>query len=411
MPNVIDYTEASQYDSFYDKDVNALDILALTEIAYLPFDHLVPADLSSHQHISLLHLARHFEEKLKKPLLPFTMITGNRLNLLSRLSQYKRYKHIKAFAFINDYSLDSQKQFAAIAYQIRPKEFVIVFRGTDDTLIGWKEDFHMTYMAEIPAQRSAAEYLTHMLSTIEGTFFIAGHSKGGNLATYAASQVPSALQEKIQKVYSFDAPGVHASVIQSPGFQAITKKLQPIIPQNSIVGMMLETPENALIVKSNAISLMQHVSFSWEIEGDQFKQVSSITDDSIQMDKTLKAWTASLSDEELKDFFDLFFGVFIEAGVLRFGDITIDTSSKIQKIIQNSQSMTTEQQAMMERLVRLLIDTRFQIWKEHLPDLPQLPDFKLQNYIPNSLQGALPDFRLQERFSKSSDTHTEKDES
>lgn len=411
MPNVIDYTEASQYDSFYDKDVNALDILALTEIAYLPFDHLVPADLSSHQHISLLHLARHFEEKLKEPLLPFTMITGNRLNLLSRLSQYKRYKHIKAFAFINDYSLDSQKQFAAITYQIRPKEFVIVFRGTDDTLIGWKEDFHMTYMAEIPAQHSAAEYLTHMLSTIEGTFFIAGHSKGGNLATYAASQVPSALQEKIQKVYSFDAPGVHASVIQSPGFQAITKKLQPIIPQNSIVGMMLETPENALIVKSNAISLMQHVSFSWEIEGDQFKQVSSITDDSIQMDKTLKAWTASLSDEELKDFFDLFFGVFIEAGVLRFGDITIDTSSKIQKIIQNSQSMTAEQQAMMEQLVRLLIDTRFQIWKEHLPDLPQLPDFKLQNYIPNSLQGALPDFRLQERFSKSSDTHTEKDES
>lgn len=393
MSNLIDYVEANQYDSFYDKELNALDILALTEITYLPFDGMVSPHFSEDENISLHRLAVLFDQQFKKKYPPLSMVNGNRLTLLSRLSAYKRYKHIKAFAFVNDYNLDSQKQFAAITYQIRPKEFVVIFRGTDDTLIGWKEDFHMTYMAEIPAQRAATEYLTQLLTQLDGQVTVAGHSKGGNLAIYAASQISPELQNKVQKVFSFDAPGVHASVLDSSGFKAVEDKIQHIIPQGSIVGMMLETPEHALIVKSKANGLLQHVSFSWEVEQDHFKFVPAVTKDSLQVDQTLKTWTASLSEEELKDFFDLFFGIFIQAGILRFGDVTIDTLSKIQKVIQNSQQMTTDQKAMMERIARLLIDTRVQIWKEGLPDLPPLPDFDFAKNIPS-----LSDLQLQEKL-------------
>lgn len=393
MPNLIDYVEASQYDSFYDKELNALDILALTEITYLPFDGMVSPHFFENENISLHHLAVLFDQHFQKDYPPLSMVNGNRLTLLSHLSAYKRYKHIKAFAFVNDYNLDSQKQFAAITYQIRPKEFVVIFRGTDDTLIGWKEDFHMTYMAEIPAQRTATEYLTQLLSSLDGQVTVAGHSKGGNLAIYAASQVTPDLQDKIQQVYSFDAPGVHASILESAGFKAVEHKIQHIIPQGSIVGMMLETPKNALIVKSKANGLLQHVSFSWEVEQDQFKFVPAVTKDSLQVDKTLKTWTDSLSEDELRDFFDLFFGVFIQAGILRFGDVTVDTLGKLQKVIQNSQQLTAEQQAMMERITRLLIDTRVQIWKENLPDFPQLSDLQLPQKLPS-----LPNLQIQERL-------------
>ena len=388
MPTIFDYLKANQYDSFYDKEFTVLDALALTELAYLPFEDLVPAEISVQNYISLQHLAEQFEEKFQGKYPPLGMVNAHRLKLLSYLSSFKRYKHIKALGFANDVSLDSQKQFAAITYQIRPKEYLVVFRGTDDSIIGWKEDFHLTYMKEIPAQLAARDYLKEVLDKLDGKVWLAGHSKGGNLATYAACHVETSIQDRIQKVYSFDAPGLHSSIRNSDNFKAIEGKILSIIPENSIVGMMLETPETDLVVKSKTFGLLQHLMVSWEIEGDQFKVVPKVTEDSIQVDQTLKTWTANLSEEELRDFFDLFFGLFIEAGIYRFGDITVDTPVKIQKLIENRRNLTPEQATMMDRLSRQLIDTRIQVWKDSLPDLPKLTPFKL----PDHFQEKLPKF-------------------
>ena len=388
MPTIFDYLKTSQYDSFYDKDFTVLDALALTELAYLPFEDLVPAEISVQNYISLQHLAEQFEEKFQGKYPPLGMVNAHRLKLLSYLSSFKRYKHIRALGFANDVSLDSQKQFAAITYQIRPKEYLVVFRGTDDSIIGWKEDFHLTYMKEIPAQLAARDYLNEVLDKLDGKVWLAGHSKGGNLATYAACHVETSIQDRVQKVYSFDAPGLHSSIRNSDNFKAIEGKILSIIPENSIVGMMLETPETDLVVKSKTFGLLQHLMVSWEIEGDQFKVVPKVTEDSIQVDQTLKTWTANLSEEELRDFFDLFFGLFIEADIHRFGDITVDTPGKIQKLIENRRNLTHEQATMMDRLSRQLIDTRIQVWKDSLPDLPKLTPFKL----PDHFQEKLPKF-------------------
>ncbi|WP_373713997.1 Mbeg1-like protein [Streptococcus sp.] len=388
MPTIFDYLKANQYDSFYDKEFTVLDALALTELAYLPFEDLVPAEISVQNYISLQHLAEQFEEKFQGKYPPLGMVNAHRLKLLSYLSSFKRYKHIRALGFANDVSLDSQKQFAAITYQIRPKEYLVVFRGTDDSIIGWKEDFHLTYMKEIPAQLAARDYLKEVLDKLDGKVWLAGHSKGGNLATYAACHVETSIQDRVQKVYSFDAPGLHSSIRNSDNFKAIEGKILSIIPENSIVGMMLDTPDTDLVVKSKTFGLLQHLMVSWEIEGDQFKVVPKVTEDSIQVDQTLKTWTASLSEEELRDFFDLFFGLFIEADIHRFGDITVDTPRKIQKLIENRRNLTPEQATMMDRLSRQLIDTRIQVWKDSLPDLPKLTPFKL----PDHFQEKLPKF-------------------
>ena len=397
MPTIFDYLKANQYDSFYDKEFTVLDALALTELAYLPFEDLVPAEISVQNYISLQHLAEQFEEKFQGKFPPLGMVNAHRLKLLSYLSSFKRYKHIRALGFANDVSLDSQKQFAAITYQIKPKEYLMVFRGTDDSIIGWKEDFHLTYMKEIPAQLAAKDYLTQICSHLDGKFWLAGHSKGGNLATYAASQAEPSFQEKIQEIYSFDAPGLHKTIRNSDSFKSVEGKIQSIIPENSIVGMMLETPETDLVVKSKTFGLLQHLMVSWEIEGDQFKVVPKVTEDSIQVDQTLKTWTANLSEEELRDFFDLFFGLFIEADIHRFGDITVDTPGKIQKLIENRRNLTPEKATMMDRLSRQLIDTRIQVWKDSLPDLPKLTPFKLPDHFQEKLP-KLDELRLSEKI-------------
>ncbi|HFI0136253.1 TPA: DUF2974 domain-containing protein [Streptococcus suis] len=379
MPNLLNYIEDTQYDSFYDQPLNKLDILALTELSYLPFDRLVPTSFTE-TGIRLDHLAEQFEATYQNDFPPFSMVTKNRLALFALLAKSIRFKSIKAFGFVDDYQLDQEQQFAAISYRLDRQTVLTCFRGTDDTIIGWKEDFQMTYMDEIPAQRSASDYLEKIMSNQKENFYIAGHSKGGNLALYSASKQSSDLQERIVAVYPFDAPGLHKKHLESPGYLAIQNRIYPLIPQNSIVGMMLETPENAQIVQSNTIGLLQHITFSWEIEGTDFKSAPALTSDSLQTDQTLKAWTASLTDEELKDFFDLFFGIFIQAGIERFSDITVNPLQKLQEMDRLRKELSPQEADMMDKLIRLLFDTRYQIWRDNISTSIPSPEISLPDW-------------------------------
>lgn len=379
MPNLLNYIEDTQYDSFYDHPLNKLDILALTELSYLPFDRLVPTSFTE-TGIRLDHLAEQFEATYQNDFPPFSMVTKNRLALFALLAKSIRFKSIKAFGFVDDYQLDQEQQFSAISYRLDRQTILTAFRGTDDTIIGWKEDFHMTYMDEIPAQRSASGYLEKLMTSQDGNFYIAGHSKGGNLALYAASQQAPELQERILAIYPFDSPGLHKKHLESSGYKNIQDRIHPIIPQNSIVGMMLEAPKNAQIVQSNTLGILQHISFSWEIEGKDFKSAPTLTNDSLQTDQTLKAWTASLTDEELKEFFDLFFGIFIQAGIERFSDITVNPLQKLQEMDRLRKEFTPQEAEIMDKLIRLLFDTRYQIWKEHVNTSIPSPDISLPDW-------------------------------
>lgn len=166
------------------------------------------------------------------------------------------------------------------------------------------------------------------------------------MAAYAASQVNPLLQERIKKIYSYDAPGLNKAIIESDGYKAIANKIQHYIPQGSIVGMMLEIPKQMAIVKSTALGgLAQHDTFSWQIEGDSFVLLDSLNPDSLQTDKTLKNWVRSTSDEELKDFFDLFFGLVLDAGITSIDDFSkISNVRKVLEIFKNANALSDEEE-------------------------------------------------------------------
>ncbi|HEM5183890.1 TPA: DUF2974 domain-containing protein [Streptococcus suis] len=379
MPNLLTYIEDTQYDSFYDQPLNKLDILALTELSYLPFDRLVPASFTE-TGIRLDHLAEQFEATYQNDFPPFSMVTKNRLALFALLAKSIRFKSIKVFGFVDDYQLDQEQQFSAISYRLDRQTILTAFRGTDDTIIGWKEDFHMTYMDEIPAQRAASGYLETLMASQNGNFYIAGHSKGGNLALYAACQQATDQQDRILAIYPFDSPGLHKKHLDAPGYKNIQDRIHPIIPQNSIVGMMLETPENAQIVQSNTLGILQHISFSWEVDGSDFKLAPALTSDSLQTDQALKTWTASLTDDELRDFFDLFFGIFIKAGIERFSDITVNPLQKLQEMDRLRKEFSPQEAEMVDKLIRLLFDTRYQIWRDNISTSIPSPEISLPDW-------------------------------
>ena len=378
MGIIFDYLDQVAYDSIYDTPFNELDMLMLTELTYLPFDQIVSDQMSPDCTCRLFEAAEKVPQDLSM------LVTKNRLKLLEKVASSTRFKNIKLMGYVNDIDPDVQKQFAAMIFKIKPDSYVLTFRGTDDSIIGWKEDFHMTYMDQVPAQKTAVNYLRKAMDALPGQFILTGHSKGGNLASYAASQIEPEYQERIQSIYSYDAPGLNHSVITSQGYQTISDKIKRYIPQGSIVGMMLETPKQAQIVKSTAIGgLAQHDTFSWQISDQTFVLLDNLNPDSLQMDKTLKNWVDSVSDEELKDFFDLFFGLILDAGISSINDLTkLENFNKILAVFENANALTDQEREMLTRLAKLLVDMRYQSWKD---DMNLLTPSKLVQEVKENL--------------------------
>ena len=357
MANIFDYLNDVAYDSFYDLPVNELDVLALTELTYLAFDDVVTQEPQR-----LIDLAPQIPRDT-------TMLTNkNRLQLLDQLAQHKRFKNCKLSDFINDIDPELQKQFAAMTYRISLDTYLLVFRGTDDSIIGWKEDFHMTYMKEIPAQKHALQYLQDFFAQHPNQkVVLAGHSKGGNLAVYAASQLDPNLQKNIISVYTFDAPGLHKELTETPGYQNMMERTKVFVPQGSIIGMMLEIPDKKIVVRSTALGgLAQHDTFSWQVEDKHFVQLEEISSESLQIKDTLKEWVDSVPDEELKLYFDLFFGTILESGITSINDLSSRNAiDHVRQLVSQAQTLEPEQVEILKNLTQLLLDARFQAWKNH----------------------------------------------
>ena len=361
MSTIFDYLDHVTYDSIYDRPFKELDVLALTELTYLPFDRIVPQGDTTNIEIRLSDAAELVDRTTD------FIVTDQHLQLVDVLATSKRFKNVKLLNYVDEYDSDVQKQFAAMTYRLTMDVYLVVFRGTDDTLIGWKEDFHMTYMDHVPAQRRAASYLQHVMKEFpKGRFMVAGHSKGGNLAAYACSYLPDYLFERVNAIYCYDAPGLNKAIIETEGYQRIAHLVHRFVPQGSIVGMMLEVPEPATIVKSRAFGgFAQHDAFTWMVEKDGFVTLDQTSPDSQQMDQTLKQWVQEVPDSQLKKFFDTFFGLFLDAGVTSINDLmNLKNFSKIKDIFQNTQDLDPTEREMLERLAKQLIDTRVQAWKK-----------------------------------------------
>ena len=361
MSTIFDYLKEVTYDSIYDRPFKELDVLALTELTYLPFGHIVPQGDTTGIPVRLSDAMELINRTTD------FIVSNQHLQLVDELATSKRFKNIKLLNYVDEYDPDVQKQFAAMTYRLSLDTYLVVFRGTDDTLIGWKEDFHMTYMDHVPAQKRAASYLQHVMKEFpKGRFLVAGHSKGGNLATYACSYLPDSLFERVDAIYSYDAPGLNKAIIETEGYQRVAHLIHRFVPQGSIVGMMLEVPEPATIVKSRAFGgFAQHDAFTWMVEKDTFVTLDQTSPDSQQTDETLKQWVREVPDSQLKKFFDTFFGLFLDAGITSINDLMdLKNFSKIKEIFQNAQDLDPTEREMLERLAKQLIDTRVQAWKK-----------------------------------------------
>ena len=199
----------------------------------------------------------------------------------------------------------------------------MAYRGTDSTLVGWKEDFNMAFTTPVPAQRTAAEYLRARAAEKPGPLRVGGHSKGGNLAVFAAAFCGDETQGRILEVQNNDGPGFEAAVTAQPGYRRIAPRVRTLVPQSSVVGMLLEHEEAYTVVHSTQLGLMQHDLYSWQVRRAGFVCLESVDEGSRMVDRALKEWISSMTPAQRETFVDVLFGLLDASGAQTVGQLSL----------------------------------------------------------------------------------------
>lgn len=377
MKNMLDYIKEFGHVSFEERAFSEIDALVLTELEYLPLEKVVPSDENGENFVTVKEIAEYMQEH-KQELFDENpmMITQERHEVSQVIADAPRFQSLKFFGVVSEWDKDTTKQFAAVTVEVEPSVRLVVFRGTDETLIGWKEDFLMTYSPLVAAQTDAKEYLAKQASLWGGDLMISGHSKGGNLAIYAAATQEEDVQLRIVDIFCFDSPGLYRSVLETKGYQNIVPLAMRYIPQDSLVGLMLESEVPYVIVKSNATGAMQHSAMTWEIEDGQFIKMEKLTKNSQLNDQTFKKWTESVSDEELELFWNVFFELLFSVGIDTVNDLYGQFMHYVQEFLKAAGDMDEEKRELLTRIALLLVSTRFEVWKDSL-DMSELVQFEM----------------------------------
>ncbi len=305
MGSLTDYIDWRGDLRFSEVELCEVDSLILSLISYIPFDGIVPG-IDDDGSVTLLQAMRVIAKQNKGNKKPSfgKFLTPELFSLAVRAAKSKRFGGIRASAYVNDIDDERQSQFSAMTFRITKDKYFVVFRGTDDTLVGWKESFNMSFMKTIPSQIAAAHYFERVAYSVDGKIYSGGHSKGGNLAVYAAAKASDAVKNKIITVYNNDGPGFDREFMSSKEYASVQGRVRTLVPQSSVVGMLLEHEENYEVIKSNASGLMQHTGHTWDVMGGSFIHLDTVTEDSKLIDTKLKEWLNALTLEERERFMD-----------------------------------------------------------------------------------------------------------
>ncbi len=296
MANIFDYLLWRGDLPLSSQPFHEVDGVILARLAYMPFEYIPALPLT---------VAEAAQCLLAVEDLP--VLQKDDLRLLETLAKSPRFQNMVLSRYVNELDGQSQTQFSAITVRLDDRSSFLSFRGTDNTLIGWKEDFNMCFVCPVPAQTLAVNYLREAAGEESGVFYLGGHSKGGNLAVYAAAF--SGLGDRVTAIYNYDGPGFDEQVLQSPGYQAVCKKVNTYVPQSSIVGMMLGHEETYTIVHSTQSGIWQHDIYSWEVRRDHFLCLETVDQSSRFIEHTLKGWIADLDHTQREQFVDAVYTV------------------------------------------------------------------------------------------------------
>ncbi len=281
---------------------NPVDALIFSALSYIDFSGIVASDVSDP--IPLADAAAAFEAD---PKADEKVRVRNDRKLLAAAARTERFRSCRLLQYRDIFIPEEQIQFAAVTFLLSDGSAFVAFRGTDTSVIGWKEDFNMSFQDSVPAQRQAVAYVEEFAAAVPVVLHLGGHSKGGNLAVYAAAKAENSVQDRILQVFNNDGPGFREAMLQDPGYLRMVPKIRTYIPASSIIGMLLEHEEPYTVIKSNLPSVLQHEPYSWEILGGDFVHIEEISESNQLLNRTIKNWIADMDTQARSDFVETMF--------------------------------------------------------------------------------------------------------
>ena len=348
MANIFDYI-MWRGDIELEKDsFNEVDNLILARLAYFPFDKIIQED----EVVSIKELSQRFQ---KENIQDMQILWEDDVNLFPAMGDSRRFGNMLVTGYINKIETNLDKQFSAVTILMPDNTMYISYRGTDNTIVGWKEDFNMSFKTHIAAQIDSVEYLETIAKKYPRPIRLGGHSKGGNLAIYAAIFANAKIKERIINIYNNDGPGFRDDVVESKKYEEIIEKVQTFIPQSSVIGRLLGHKEKTMIVKSNQKGIMQHDLYSWQVLGKDFVYLDEITKESVFIDKTITDWLKQESDENREIVVDVLFKILNSTDEQTFKNLKKHWFANAKIIVQSYQKIDEYTKKMMIQTLHTLL--------------------------------------------------------
>ena len=379
MAGLSDYLVWRGDITFDEVPLNVVDALLLSQLSYLNLQGIIGMT-ERKKECTLAQAAKRFwqlhtEEEFKECLSFAVRSAGI---LLREMAKTKRFGELILRNYVNRNDLKIEEQFAALEIVLSRRESYISFGGTDDTLIGWKEDFNMCFLSPIPAQLDAKSYLENILLGSTRKVYIGGHSKGGNLAVYSAVKCKKMFRRGILRVFNFDGPGFNKEFIESERYQEMKERIETWVPESSVVGMLLEHEEDYQVVKSSQNGFMQHDATSWEVLGSGFIELPAVKQSSRRLAVNVKEWMSGLSPKELEQFGERIYEVLTATDAKTLADLNKDRWKSITTIIQSISAMDKKTKEMLFALVKAMVSANIkkESSKKSEPAETKMPESK-----------------------------------
>lgn len=355
--NIIDFIKINGHKTFKELEFNEIDGLILAQLSYVNYNNMCTSfiDVVDSRYLNAYETSILLSEN------NFMNMKDNQ-RLIREVLSSKRYHGLKFGHYVNEHSLEQEKQFSALTFIF--EEFVCIsYMGTDETILGWKEDFNMSYLDSIPSQLEGVKYLENIASLYNLPIYICGHSKGGNIGVYSSCNCLDDVKKRIIRVYSYDAPGFNKRFIESDLYLTMLGKINMYVPESSFIGLIMYSDTNYKIVASKKWFVFQHNPYNWLVDDTSFVYKEKLSKKSWAFSESNRQWIEKFSVEERKLFFDTLFNLLEYNENRSILELKTNFKDEASRIIKNSKDISKEHKKMMiditKNLFRMYIKLLF----------------------------------------------------
>ena len=356
MGNIMDYLNWRGDLTLEQSPFNEVDNLLLAELSFLDLTGIV-GDVGADEGVELRQAVdAYFRQHRGENISMGVLVPDQILAMAEKMALSSRFAHMVLHGYRARLDPQAESQFAALTIDTGDGCLFLSFRGTDDTIVGWKEDFNMTFLATVPSQAMALTYLKDVARHFpRQRLRLGGHSKGGNLTVYAAVYCGARIQRRIVTAYNNDGPGFKESLLEQPAYQAIRDRVLTIVPQSSVVGMLLEHDDNYVVVQSSQQGLYQHDGFTWEVLGPGFVYADEISQEGRINDLAIRSFMGSLDDTQRAQCVDALFEILGSTNAETLSQLESDGMKTLPAMLRTYKGLSREARQMLNSALKVLL--------------------------------------------------------